>query len=371
MNESRSEERMLEEVVAAASGRDVDELRRLTKEMSSTHRFAYALMRDTLHSAIFLYETLRTAFRWSRSRKEADELLQAMTARIGSLAHWRQQDNETIAAIREGRIDAAAMKPHIRLDAAAYDQFYADQSEEILAKLEPTARPARAADHVAMQLGNNIYLALRATHAVALVETILGAIKLLFEGETPIRWMDIGCGTGRFANSVNPRRFGVEKWEIVGCDLQRGKVAVANRRRARGRRFFVSDALQMFDDYKARGESFHLVSMFEFLEHLEDPLHFLRRLDLFKPKFIIAASPLAQNIGRARDTTPDRAHLWSFSRRGWEQMFELAGFEVVYSSEVRVGAYVGGLDWLTVLCGPLQLMKARRQTLGAPEAEGC
>jgi hypothetical protein len=41
---------------------------------------------------------------------------------------------------------------------------------------------------------------------------------------------------------------------------------------------------------------------------------------------------------------PDRVHLWSFSLRSWQQMFELAGFEVVYSS------YIGGLDWLSVLC---------------------
>jgi 2-polyprenyl-3-methyl-5-hydroxy-6-metoxy-1,4-benzoquinol methylase len=368
MSEDPSQRKMLEDVTAALANRDADELRRMTKQMAETRRFSYSLLHDTLHAAIFLCDTLRVAARWSRSRKEAAALLEALAAGMSSLAHWRQQGNETIAAIRRGRIDAEAVKPHIRLEAAAYDKLYDDQSVKILARLNPNAQPMRGVDHLSMQLGNNVNHAFRATHAVALVETILGSIKLLYGGGERIRWMDIGCGTGRFANSVNPRRFGVEKWEIVGCDLQRGKIAVAERQRARGRRFFASDALQMLDDYRKRGESFHLVSMFEFLEHLEDPLHFLRRVDTFRPKFIIAASPLAQKMGEAQDATPNRAHLWSFSRRGWEQMFELAGFEVVYSSEARVGAYIGGLDWLTIVCGPRELLQARRQTLGAPDA---
>jgi hypothetical protein len=33
-------------------------------------------------------------------------------------------------------------------------------------------------------------------------------------------------------------------------------------------------------------------------------------------------------------------------------MFKIAGFEPVFSSEVRVGGYIGGLDWLTVVFGP-------------------
>ncbi len=63
------------------------------------------------------------------------------------------------------------------------------------------------------------------------------------------------------------------------------------------------------------------------------------------------------------DVRPDRAHLWSFSRRAWEQMFELAGLEVVYSSEIRVGSYIGGLDWLSIVCGPRDQLRDRRQSL--------
>jgi 2-polyprenyl-3-methyl-5-hydroxy-6-metoxy-1,4-benzoquinol methylase len=365
VTEPHSREKLADSAVAALANGNVDALRDLTSELRIRDLFAYSLLHDTLRAAIFLYETFIAVTRWTKSKKQANEYLRVVVTRLQSLKKWQQEGNETVAAIERGGIDPEAIKPHIRLEASAYNSFYAKQSENLKSRLPAGAPFACDLDSLPMDLGSNVNHALRATHAVALVETILGSIKLLFAADERIRWLDIGCGSGRFANSVNPGRFGVQKWDIVGCDLQEGKIAVANRRRARGRRFFVGDALQMLDSYQARGEAFHLVSMFEFLEHLDDPLHFLRRLGTFRPKFIIAASPLAQKIGMANDLTPDPAHLWSFSRRGWEQMFELAGFEVVYSSEVRVGTYIGGLDWLTLVCGPRELLQARRQTLGS------
>jgi 2-polyprenyl-3-methyl-5-hydroxy-6-metoxy-1,4-benzoquinol methylase len=359
-------EKLADGAAAALASGNPDVVRDLTREMQARHPFVYSLLRDALHAAIFLRETYRAAVRWRRTRREADRLVRAVAVRLESLQNWRQDGNETVAALEQGGIDAEAIKPHIRREAAAYEQFYAGQSEQLKERLPPGAPLARERDFLPLDPGWNVNHALRATHAVALVETMLAAIKGLLGTEERIRWLDIGCGTGRFANSVNPKRFGVEKWDIVGCDLQEGKIAIANRRRARGRRFFAAEAFEMLDSYRARGESFHLVSMFEFLEHLDDPLRFLRRLDSFAPKLIIAGSPLAQKIDMPRDRTPDPAHLWSFSRRGWEQMFALAGFDVVYSSEVRIGTYIGGLDWLTVVCGARELLRARRETLLKP-----
>ncbi len=197
------------------------------------------------------------------------------------------------------------------------------------------------------------------------METVFGISSLLSDKDETVRWMDIGCGIGNFANKVNPGRFGTRQWDIVGCDLQEGKIHVANRQKTKGRRFFASDAFDMLENYKTRGESFHLVSMFEFLEHLDDPLRFIRQLDTFSPKFVLVASPLEQKFGKPKDTKPDRVHFWSYSRKGWQQMFELAGFEVIYSAETRVGSYIGGLDWLTMLLGPRAECVARRQELGS------
>jgi 2-polyprenyl-3-methyl-5-hydroxy-6-metoxy-1,4-benzoquinol methylase len=300
------------------------------------------------------------------------EFLQVIKTRVQSLSNWQQQGNETVAAIRTGGIDPDAIKSHIRLEASAYDHFYSGQSKEAARRSaagRAAARPDEpTGDHVPFRLPPNVNHVFRSTHAVALVETIFGLIKRLYEGEERIRWMDIGCGTGLFANSVNPRRFGVEKWDIVGCDFQEGKIALANQRRARGRSFFCDDALKVLEEYQKRNEPFDLVTMFEFLEHLDDPLRFINQLRLLKPKLVVAGSPLSQKIGLPKYSRPDRAHMWSFSRRGWEQMFELVGFEVVYTSEVRIGTYLGGCDWLTIVCGPRKLLSATRETLGATPA---
>jgi hypothetical protein len=350
---------LVNDVITAIARRDVKALRGLTQEMATARPFLYS----------FLHDTLRAAMRGPQDGRQTDEFVRIVKTRVRSLRNWRQQGNETVAAIEAGEIDADAIKPHIRFEASAYDQFYADQSKRIGANVGAVPRAGRDLDCVALDLGPNVNHAFRSTHAVNLVETLLGTIAILMEGEVPIRWMDIGCGTGRFANGVNPRRYGVEKWEIVGCDFQEGKIGVANRRRARDRSFFCSDALAMLDDYKNKGELFHLVTMFEFIEHLDDPLHFIRKLDAFTPRFVLAASPLAQKMNNPRDIRPDPVHLWSFTRHGWEQMFALAGFEAVYSAEIRVGSYIGGLDWLTIVCGPREQMKARRQAFGAASEE--
>ncbi len=358
MLKSETEERFMSEVTGALTRRNLEGLRGLTRQMATAHPFLYSFLNDTLRAA---------STDGAHGNRQTDEFLRVVSTRMRSLANWRQQGNETVAAIEAGDIDANAIKPHIRLEAKAYDEFYAEQSEKIGGKLATVPPAGRDVDYVPIELGPNVNHAFRSTHAVSLVEMMLGTIALLSDREGPIRWIDVGCGTGRFANGVNPRRFGVEKWEIVGCDFQEGKIAVANRRRARGRSFFRNDAFDMLEDHRKRGEPFHLVSMFEFLKHLDDPLRFVRRLDSFNPSFVLAASPLAQKIGSPRDVRPDPVHLWSFTRRAWEQMFELAGFEVVYSSEVRVGSYIGGLDWLTIVCGPREQIKARRQAFGAAE----
>ena len=172
-------------------------------------------------------------------------------------------------------------------------------------------------------LGPNINHAFRSTRAIALVETLLGTGEDIGPRQRANSWIDIGCGTGRFANSVNPRRFGVETWEIVGCDQQEGKIAVGEPESGREVETLLLPTLsQPWTSIEKRDESFHLVSMFEFLEHIDDPLRFMRQLMHYAPKFVLAASPLEQKMRKPLDATPDRAHLWSFSRRGWEQMFD-------------------------------------------------
>jgi hypothetical protein len=44
-------------------------------------------------------------------------------------------------------------------------------------------------------------------------------------------------------------------------------------------------------------------------------------------------------------------------------MLGLADFEVIHSSEVGIDSYIGGLDWLTVVCGPREGKRRVRLTL--------
>jgi 2-polyprenyl-3-methyl-5-hydroxy-6-metoxy-1,4-benzoquinol methylase len=360
MSKDETEEKLAAALMSAISSGDAEKIRVVVDEMRAKKPFLYSVLHDTLSAAI------------SRAKdgKPIEAFIKVVDVRLQSLMNWRQEGNETVAAINRGEIYADAIKPHIRLAPAAYDRFYADQSAKIGSRPASASRVDHDVDSLSFDLPMNINHAYRWTYAVSLVETVLGITKLLSGGNEALRWMDIGCGTGNFANNVNPRRFGVQEWDIVGCDRQEGKIEVANRQKARGRSFFTADAFDMLDNYKTQGESFHLVSMFEFLEHLDDPLRFISQLGTFSPKFVLAASPLEQKLKSPRDVKPDRVHLWSFSLRSWQQMFKLAGFEVVYSSEVRVGSYIGGLDWLSVLCGPQSELTGRRQELGETYARG-
>ncbi len=241
MLRAQSEEQLTSRVTAALSSRNIDELRSIAAELSAASPFLYSLLRDTLDVATQAGTHHRT-----------DELSRVIAVRMQSVAHWQRQGNETIAAIEAGEIDADAIKPHVRLEPAASDKFYDDQSEQIGAALSSVARAGREVDCIAAGLGPNVNHAFRSTHAVNLIETLLGTIKALVGGSEPIRWIDIACGTGRFANSVNPRRFGVETWDIVGCDRAAGQ--------DRGRRSTAGERSKLFCRRRFRNPREHAKS---------------------------------------------------------------------------------------------------------------
>lgn len=332
---------------------DINNIERIENELRNEKPLIYSMLRDTLAAALE-----------SRPSKQTDILIAAICARLESLERWRQDGNETVQAINNGEIDADAIKPHIRFEQSAYEAFYSEQSDDRGEQALRLSASTGDQNFIRFGLGRNVNHSFRYSHAIGLVETLFGIIAATGSKQR-IRWMDVGCGTGHFANAVDPTRYGIQDWDIVGCDMQVGKISIADRQKTRGRNFFASDAFEMLDNYRARGEIFDLISMFEFLEHLDDPLKFIKRLDTFKPKYILAASPLEQKLSQPRDARADRVHLWSFSRRSWEQMFGLAGFEVVYTSEVRIGTYIGGLDWLSVICGPLSELRQKRKSLNS------
>jgi hypothetical protein len=220
-----------------------------------------------------------------------------------------------------------------------------------------------------LALSGNFNHAFRMPAVTMLIEILFGFMERMAArddaNQSKIAWLDIACGRGEIANAVDPMRFGAQDWEIAGADLQKAKIELARRANTIGRRFEVEDALELMRRKLAANERYHIVSMFEFLEHIEDPLKMLRQIKGMDPVFVVAGSPLAQKLNAPMDDKPDRVHLWSYSREGWEELFRLAGFSPVYSSETRVGAYVGGLDWLTMICGPVDQIRAQRTAMWA------
>lgn len=369
---AESESAALSAILSAARKGRSRELGTLAARLRDSDPFAWSALRDVLESAAEASGggLVGAARRWAGAARGPQAARGVIEARIASLGHWRREGNETIAAIVSGTIDPAAIKPHVRHAAEDYDRFYREQDRD--ARPRAAARAAHAGEVPDARrpvcrperIGANLNHSLRKGLATRLVELVFGYVEAL-EAPDEVAWLDIACGTGQIANATDPTRYGARGWSITGADLQTSRISDARVRAARGRRFEVADAFDLLAAKAAAGERFHIVSMFEFLEHLEDPLALLRRVAAFGPSFVVAGSPLAQKLERPDDRAPDRSHLWSFSREAWEQMFRAAGLEPVISSETRVGSYVGGLDWLSMVSGPKALLESRRQSLQA------
>ncbi|MGV6814742.1 MAG: class I SAM-dependent methyltransferase [Phycisphaerales bacterium] len=184
----------------------------------------------------------------------------------------------------------------------------------------------------------------RRTQAAELCSLMLHRLGAQFPNET-IRWLDVGCGNGKIANAARIPDWLQDRIEIIGLDFGEGMIQHANRTAAKHRRYMVANALTPPEELM--GMRFHLVSAFEFLEHLIDPVALLKDYATLRPEIMVAGSPLNEQ----QPTSPAREHTWSFAREGYEAMFKAAGMQIQYSSEVRIGSYHGGHDWLTVAGG--------------------
>jgi 2-polyprenyl-3-methyl-5-hydroxy-6-metoxy-1,4-benzoquinol methylase len=86
--------------------------------------------------------------------------------------------------------------------------------------------------------------------------------KNLIHGEGK-RLLDIGCGNGDFAEFASKRKFG-----IVGIDIDKASLKIANRRELENAQFINSTLL---DFVKTNTEKFDIISMFEVFEHIKNP----------------------------------------------------------------------------------------------------
>jgi len=128
-------------------------------------------------------------------------------------------------------------------------------------------------------------------------------------------------------------------------DLNKSAIRAATNRALPGRRFMVGDVKDALTHIGQN--TFHIISGFEFLEHLEDPVTTLKNYLPFCSDYFIAGSPLCE----PQEWLPHPEHLWTFDRRGYEDVFRAAGLNLGFSNEAYIGSHNTGFDWVTVIGG--------------------
>jgi 2-polyprenyl-3-methyl-5-hydroxy-6-metoxy-1,4-benzoquinol methylase len=146
------------------------------------------------------------------------------------------------------------------------------------------------------------------------------------EGNTLV---DVGCGVGRFCHAAHARG-----WDVTGIDISEQAIETARR--------FASFPLYVMslDDLVAKGERFDVVTAFEVLEHLDDPLGFARlaKRALEPGGRFFATVPnwdcdVVQNAERTDWLPP--IHLSFFTQPALQRLAQEAGFKQVSTGVIQ------------------------------------
>lgn len=175
------------------------------------------------------------------------------------------------------------------------------------------------------------------------VHTFRRALEELETHARPGRLLDVGSHLGIFVEVARERG-----WAAEGVELSRWAVEIA---RERG----LPVTQGTIKDLAADDESFDVVTLWDVIEHLSDPLGEIQNLHrLLHPGGILAIStmdvdaPIARILGR-RWPWYMLMHLTYFSRETLCRMVQMAGYDVV---EVRRHRRIVRLSYLV---GQLQL----------------
>ncbi len=315
-------------------------------------KFVKAYLHDILQA---LQDALSSSI---EDRKITSQLLESAVVYLDHLAHWQDSDNSTIGAIRDGSIPWHEIKPFVRDSQDWYAGFYAKQNEKCRLlmeadrlKIEEASRSNSQQYEIPLAFNPEklrIQQWFRKKGVVSLVESLLPVLQQVLP-ETRLNWLDIGCGAGRLTNAVNLEHYELDRWQVIGCDLQKDRIIKANLMAAKNRRYFDSSVEALLESGRLNSNQIGLVSMFEFIEHLEDPLKVITGFSQMGLPAIVIGTPYKQRFGAPVCFHPDPVHLWGFSRKAVEKMFIKAGYQVFYSSVARIGAYHKGLNWLSMV----------------------
>lgn len=225
-------------------------------------------------------------------------------------------NNKTIALVEENKYE---IYPYPLSNSKVYEAFYKKKDETYL----------NAKDRVKLLIDSFSH-DFRYSNCSAAVEYLLSVLSRTKKDS--INYLDIGCGDGAIVDLVRPEKFGVYNYSIKGFDFSVNKLKLANFNNDRDNvKFYYGNAFELKDD-----KNVHLVSMFEFLEHLEDPVSFISEVkERIDPDFIIAGSPYLEKL----PARPTNAHLFSFGEDGFKALFEQAGYHVVTVNISKIGRF--------------------------------
>lgn len=155
------------------------------------------------------------------------------------------------------------------------------------------------------------------------IETFSRDLGMLHRHQKGGKLVDVGCHLGLFLEVAR-----ANGWDVAGVEPSRWSV---ERARERG----LNVLHGTLESVPFRDESFDVVTMWDVIEHLVDPLTELKRMHrILKPNGLLAISTmdvdaLFPRLARRRWPWFMQMHLVYFSRRTLHNMLTKAGFRVV------------------------------------------
>lgn len=162
-------------------------------------------------------------------------------------------------------------------------------------------------------------------------------------------YADIGDSDGS-VRVVMEELLGKQQLQTVGINLQPG---VVKRMQERGLDAICEDAI----DVGHRGTRYDVVSLFETLEHLPDPIGFLQEISSVVEHRLILSVPyirssrlgllyLEDDWPSEQAATIENVHIFELSPRDWRKVFRHAGWRVEREAVFKQFPGSGPMKWL-------------------------
>ena len=158
-------------------------------------------------------------------------------------------------------------------------------------------------------------------------------IKIILKHKKPQSLLDVGCGVGIFLQKV--KDIG---WNAIGVDMSKAAVQYA---RSRG----LDVRLGKIEELKFKPRSFDVITLFQTIEHIEDPIRILKKIYslLRRGGILILTTPseesfMARVLGKFWFGYRNIEHLYFFNNQSLATMQTKVGFRkvMIHSEDSRV-----------------------------------